>query len=1159
MVKLKGAKVGKLPVQPDVTEIKVVPEAPENPTIFASKPVKSVQKALEPVVEVVEPLVEPVVEPLVESVEPVAEAVEPSTDTDTDSNSTDSDSSFGLEDTEPEEEKPLPKRPTIKKTISPELVTLATAIKAEEQKSPYSTEIGPDYVPSNSKHFSRFIETKFAEFKLPPRFGAKNFESCSSMTFQTYKYQEFIRDYMRAASPYRGILVYHGLGSGKTCSSIAAAEALYGTSNKKIIVMTPIALQENFINELSVCGFRHFHTKNFWVPFPLNPLNKVFAEETVGIPQAHIAEILKKSTKKVFWMPDFSKESNFDSLDSEDRDAIRKQIRAIIMKRITFIGYTGITQDKLKQIAVYQPSFFDDAIIIIDEVHNLTRLMCGKLEKYLRNIQQEQAQGVTAIKSKPAKIPASYEPVTTEVWKPKLIGSSQKYERAFLFYRLFVQAKNSKIIALSGTPIVNYPEEIGILANILHGYFHACEARLNTIKDSEIQAFLHILKMHPRIGYYSIEKATTDSKVFFTMLDEGYIKDIEDSVIKGVKQVPDASPSTIQEIYKEVSKGQKISKENFVALPLLPPTTEAFRGYFVDTDTFNIKNPLLFMKRMSGLVSYYKGAKEELMPKVIKDEIVQVPLTAYTLGPYAEARKRERKQEEITKNKTKFQQMDALISDEKGASSYRFRSRAICNFVFPEDIPRPFPTTKKEAKSAAKVDLLIIGDTEGDMKDDDDAETVLEEEEEDQEEDEEISDPIEGESEAESPKKLETILPKKVYKYADKAADMKNEYDVRVGYALKALRYAAPVLFTMGQGEENLKKYSPKFAAILDRMNKSKGSSLVYSAFKKLEGIGILGICLEANGFAQIRLTGQDTNLSFSPETLKSFRENPDQHRYIVYSGDESRVMRQTLINIFNMNLEKLPSNIAAVLTENGMADNYKGQVCRAFMITGAGAEGLSLKAVRTVHILEPYWNKVRTDQVKGRAVRICSHKDLKYNADPELNERTVEIFTYISIFSPEMIKGREIDATLLTQDEGMTSDEYILDINQRKDKITTDFIEAMKATAVDCVINYNENEEGTKCFQQEGEIDEFIFDPRINVDREMTDTQLRIKSRPIVAVREEKEKQDISYPIIKTKTGTEYIKGPGDILYATTDIRLETPLGKIVSETGKRPKIVLN
>ena len=46
-------------------------------------------------------------------------------------------------------------------------------------------------------------------------------------------------------------------------------------------------------------------------------------------------------------------------------------------------------------------------------------------------------------------------------------------------------------------------------------------------------------------------------------------------------------------------------------------------------------------------------------------------------------------------------------------------------------------------------------------------------------------------------------------------------------------------------------------------------------------------------------------------------------------------------------------------------------------MITAGGAEGITLKNVRFVHLMEPYWHPVRTEQVIGRAVRICSHQAL--------------------------------------------------------------------------------------------------------------------------------------------------------------------------------------
>ena len=41
---------------------------------------------------------------------------------------------------------------------------------------------------------------------------------------------------MNLYTPYRGLLLYHGLGSGKTCTSIAIAEGM--KDSKSIIIMT---------------------------------------------------------------------------------------------------------------------------------------------------------------------------------------------------------------------------------------------------------------------------------------------------------------------------------------------------------------------------------------------------------------------------------------------------------------------------------------------------------------------------------------------------------------------------------------------------------------------------------------------------------------------------------------------------------------------------------------------------------------------------------------------------------------------------------------------------------------------------------------------------------------------------------------------------------
>jgi hypothetical protein len=130
-----------------------------------------------------------------------------------------------------------------------DLLEMATLIEQEEDKNPYEQPEAPKtYVPETRRGFSEFIKETYDEFMLKT-----GDDRTPTPAGEKYPYQKFIREYMRQASPYRGILVYHGLGSGKTCTSIATAEALYGKADKKIIVLTPISLQENFINELSVC------------------------------------------------------------------------------------------------------------------------------------------------------------------------------------------------------------------------------------------------------------------------------------------------------------------------------------------------------------------------------------------------------------------------------------------------------------------------------------------------------------------------------------------------------------------------------------------------------------------------------------------------------------------------------------------------------------------------------------------------------------------------------------------------------------------------------------------------------------------------------------------------------------------------------------------
>lgn len=73
--------------------------------------------------------------------------------------------------------------------------------------------------------------------------------------FEPAPHQIYVRNYF-LESPYRGLLLYHKLGSGKSCTSIMVADALLKSKKvDKIFVLTPGSLRKNWISEYCrVCG-----------------------------------------------------------------------------------------------------------------------------------------------------------------------------------------------------------------------------------------------------------------------------------------------------------------------------------------------------------------------------------------------------------------------------------------------------------------------------------------------------------------------------------------------------------------------------------------------------------------------------------------------------------------------------------------------------------------------------------------------------------------------------------------------------------------------------------------------------------------------------------------------------------------------------------------
>jgi ribA/ribD-fused uncharacterized protein len=910
--------------------------------------------------------------------------------------------------------------------LSQTLQDMAKGLLDIETANPYKIDPVDTFVPLSRRGFGTFLVDQygpiFPRSDVNPsgtdqmvdvaKCAAKGQEGVKDV--KVYYYQAFIREYMRFESPYRGLLVYHGLGSGKTCSAIAAAEALFGTRGLKVIVMTPFSLRDNFISEINFCGFKHFRLQNHWTSLSLKPgsnpdpeMVKMFAKNVYGMPDSYFAKRGKgRDALTKIWIPDFEANPNFDSLSAEDKDEIKTQLKTTIENRIKFINYNGITARELKTMVCSTPDVFDNAVIVVDEIHNLTRLIQGSLEAYFSN---------------PAgrKRSIPLEVLTPDRKKLPLCGMTKNYMRGYLFYRLFMDAKNTKVIGLSGTPLINFPEELGILSNILHGPMRTIEFTAKVEGMREVQPIIRkLVDKNENLDTVHFTVSEGSVGVVVTRLPEQFTKIFsDDGDIVGIKRrEPGKAMPTLEEVWlglKEALKNEKIqissSVNNLFAKELLPSWDTPFRGAFLQEDGITLKNVAVLQKRIRGLISYYRGIQGDVMPSTT-DTVVAVPLTGYSLKIYNKLRNQEI-QVEMKKPKGGMTAGDAVwaeindISSMKSSSNYRMSSRQACNFAFPEGVSRPRPRNLEEddAETGGDRDVIVDAETEDGVAG--------------------RGDEVDAEDEAD----VLAEVKEQVAPIAMGTKEAKAAYQAALKSSKNKLRSMGPThLMLDGPADRNLAKYSPKFAAMLKNINKLPGSSLVYSNFLEMEGIGIFGICMEANGYSPIEIVpGADGKLKFTERSVKSLMKGPGdpEKRYIEFTGVGSKEQRGAAVDVFNARFDKLSPALQKVLTDAGWKNNFDGGLCRAFCITSAGAEGLSLKCVRGVHIMEPYWNTVRTQQVKGRAVRICSHMDLPKD------QQNVSIFTYCTVIPEEALLAQAVDKTLENNDAYSANDAIALGV----------------------------------------------------------------------------------------------------------------------------------
>jgi hypothetical protein len=570
------------------------------------------------------------------------------------------------------------------------------------------------YYMNNREIFVNFIDNLFEPYKEDLMDETQDI-SCDNIGKDTGKvglltHQKIVRDYINLYTPYRGLLLFHGLGSGKTCSSIAIAEGL--KSYRQIIVMTPASLRRNYMEEIKKCGDLLFRKNQFWEWISvegrqelIEPLAEVLGNIKVNYDnESHSKWVNYIKRHKGAWLVNVTKPTNYEELSTPDKKSLNDQLDEMIQLKYRFINYNGLRRSRFKEMTMdFTRNIFDNSVVIIDEAHNFISRIVNKIGRFHKFSERKRGPGTVL------PIPL-----------------------ALQLYEFLLQAENCRVVMLTGTPVINYPNEIAVLYNILRGYIKTWKFTLNTekIKGSKlnIDTIREAFASEKILDYidlssskeltitrnpFGFENKIKEREGYKGVYNRNETIDSEGKIIldeKGVMSDDDFISRVIKLLRKKMDIEVSPRNVTFTVNTALPDTLETFINTFIDQSDDNGKliNEVKFKRRIMGLTSYFKSAQEELLPAYNRDinrHIVRIPMSDYQFQIYEAARHDERETE--GKGKSGAAKVDVEGLFEKPKATYKIFSRLFCNFVMPNPPGRPTPALLKAAKAQKWIDEYL--------------------------------------------------------------------------------------------------------------------------------------------------------------------------------------------------------------------------------------------------------------------------------------------------------------------------------------------------------------------------------------------------------------------------------------------------------------------
>ncbi len=848
----------------------------------------------------------------------------------------------------------------------------------------------------------------------------------SKADFEIAPHQAFVRNFMSFQTPYNSLLLFHGLGSGKTCSAIGVCEEMrdylkqMGISKRIIVVASP-NVQENFKKQLfhekklelvnglwnirSCTGNKYLKEIN---PMSMKGLSKekVISQVKMIINNSYMflgydsfANYIKKIENGVREVPSDLKENKKGQKTKKTENDVNSELKESKKRKKTIIEEL----DDIKRRHLNNE--FKNRLIVIDEVHNI-----------------------------------------------RITDDNENKKVAIYLSRLVDSVENLRLLFLSATPMYNSHKEIIFLLNLMNANDGRGKIEVKQVFDKDgnfkeggeellsrkatgyisfvrgENPFTFPYKVYPKIfapshtfgkkiSYptYQMNGKRIDKDDRIKILDV-YLTNIGDYQSLGYKYIIDKLRTRNMSITLKTGKIREMpSFENMEAFgyTLLQPPLEA----------------LIIVYPIVGLENYVSevSSASDFTETAEKIELIE---------EQSESSKDIKKEEDIKyESEAEKEEIDDTYEDEDEAGvpkmttvntektlidsfDYNKKSVATDKTLIDSSI---YKKSKKSAIGGAKKkELIIESESESESvdsgRDNDEYEYEI--------------DP----NDLVGRRGLSRIM-----KFVDTTYNPaeKGKFEYKKKY--EHLKMFAP---------SNIGKYSSKIKNICENIVKyksngdvdtvSKGIVIIYSQYID-GGLIPMALALEEMGLTRY---GKDTsNLFKTPptepidvRTMKPREKNTKDFmpaRYIMITGDP----RLSPNNGFEVD---------GVTSE----DNYDGHKIKVVLISLAGSEGLDFKFLRQVHILEPWYNMNRLEQIFGRAIRNFSHvhKDLPFQ------ERNVEIFMH---------------GTILQDKNEEAADLYVYRCAEEKAIQIGRVTRLLKESSVDCILNYEQTNFTQKNFEK--------------------------------------------------------------------------------------------